>query len=215
MSINNYIKDLLNIKDKNIVIDTENIIVKKVKYIDTKFIYGKLTYNPKACPCCGHVNESFNIIKYGSKACKIKLPSISNIPTILFLKKQRFLCKEWGSTFSAKTDIVNEYSNISNDVKRKIAIDLTKISSFKSIAESNGVSPNTFFRVFKEWNKSFKKDFSYIPPTLSIDEFKSTKNVSGAIPIGHTWALFAPILLPVRLLIFFLIGDYLNYILIF
>ena len=31
MSINNYIKDLLNIKDKNIVIDTENIIVKKVK----------------------------------------------------------------------------------------------------------------------------------------------------------------------------------------
>lgn len=186
MSINNYIKDLLNIKDKNIVIDTENIIVKKVKYIDTKFIYGKLTYNPKGCPCCGHVNESFNIIKYGSKACKIKLPSISNIPTILFLKKQRFLCKECGSTFSAKTDIVSEFSNISNDVKRKIAIDLTKISSFKSIAESNNVSPNTVFRVFKEWNKSFKKDFSYIPPTLSIDEFKSTKNVSGAIPIGHT-----------------------------
>ena len=30
MSINNYIKDLLNIKDKNIVIDTENIIVKKL-----------------------------------------------------------------------------------------------------------------------------------------------------------------------------------------
>lgn len=186
MSINNYIKDLLNIKDKNLVIDTENIIVKKVKYIDTKFIYGKLTYNPKACPCCGHVNESFNIIKYGSKACKIKLPSISNIPTILFLKKQRFLCKECGSTFSAKTDIVSEFSNISNDVKRKIAIDLTKISSFKSIADSNNVSPNTVFRVFKEWNKSFKKDFSYIPPILSIDEFKSTKNVSGAIPIGHT-----------------------------
>lgn len=181
MSINNYIKDLLNIKDKNIVIDTENIIVKKVKYIDTKFIYGKLTYNPKGCPCCGHINESFNIIKYGSKACKIKLPSISNIPTILFLKKQRFLCKECGSTFSAKTHIVSEFSNISNDVKRKIAIDLTKISSFKSIAESNNVSPNTVFRVFKEWNKSFKKDFSYIPPILSIDEFKSTKNVSGAM----------------------------------
>ena len=35
MSINNYIKDLLNIKDKNLVIDAENIIVKKVKYIDT------------------------------------------------------------------------------------------------------------------------------------------------------------------------------------
>ena len=102
MSINNYIKDLLNIKDKNIVIDTENIIVKKVKYLDTKFIYGKLTYTPELCPCCGHVNESFNIIIYGSKTCKIKLPNISNIPTILFLKKQRFLCKEFGSTFSAK-----------------------------------------------------------------------------------------------------------------
>lgn len=185
MSINNYIKDSLNIKDKNIVIDTENIIVKKVKYIDTKFIYGKLTYTPEVCPCCGHVNESFNIIKYGTKTCKIKLPNISNIPTILFLKKQRFLCKECCSTFSAKTHIVNEFSNISNNIKRKIAIDLTKISSFKSIAESNGVSPNTVVRVFKEWNKSLKQDFSYLPPVLSIDEFKYTKNVLGAIPIGH------------------------------
>jgi len=96
------------------------------------------------------------------------------------------LCKECGSTFIARTHIVNEYSNISNDVKRKIAIDLTKISSFKSIVESNGVIHNTVVRVFKEWKKSFKQDFSYLPPVLSIDEFKSTKNVSGAIPIGHT-----------------------------
>ncbi len=71
MSINNYIKDLLNIKDKNIVIDTENIIVKKVKYIDTKFIYGKLTYNPKDCPCCGHVNESFNILILSNMVVKL------------------------------------------------------------------------------------------------------------------------------------------------
>ena len=181
MSINNYIKDLLNIKDKNIVIDTEKIIVKKVKYVDTRFIYGKLTYTPDTCPCCGHVNESFNIIKYGTKTCKIKLTNISNLPTILFLKKQRFLCKECGSTFSAKTEIVNEFSNISNDIKRKIALDLTNISSFKSIAESNGVSVNTVLRVFKEWSKSFKQDFSYLPPVLSIDEFKSTKSVSGAM----------------------------------
>ncbi|WP_407674881.1 transposase family protein [Peptoniphilus lacydonensis] len=47
-----------------------------------------------------------------------------------------------------------------------MALDLTKISSFKSIAESNGVSPNTVFRVFKEWNKSFKQDFSYLPPRI-------------------------------------------------
>lgn len=40
MSINNYIRDLLNIKDKNIVIDTENIIVKKVKYIDINLFMG-------------------------------------------------------------------------------------------------------------------------------------------------------------------------------
>ena len=75
----------------------------------------------------------------------------------------------------------NEFSNISNDIRNIIAVDLTKISCFKSIAESNGVSPNTIVRVFKEWNKSFKQDFSYIPPVLSIDEFKSTKNVSGAM----------------------------------
>ena len=46
MSINNYIKNLLNIKYKNIVIDTENITVNIVKYIDTKFIYGKYILLP-------------------------------------------------------------------------------------------------------------------------------------------------------------------------
>lgn len=49
MPINDYIKDLLNIKDKDTVIDTEKITIKKAKYVYTKYIYGELTYTPDGC----------------------------------------------------------------------------------------------------------------------------------------------------------------------
>lgn len=181
MSCNNYIRNLLDIKDKNIIIDTDKIMVKKVKYVDTKFIYGKLSYTPDCCPCCGSVNENYSIIKHGTKKSNIKMLSVCNSPTVLVLSKQRFLCKNCGSTFSAKTDFVDKFSSISNDVKRKVAIDLMDVSSFKSIAMNNSISVNSVIRVFKGMSNAFKPDFSYLPPVLSFDEFKSTKNVDSAM----------------------------------
>ena len=65
MSNNDYILNLLNIKDSNIFIldKIENKIIKGKKHL---IIEGILTYKPEYCPCCGIVNESFNdIIKWG------------------------------------------------------------------------------------------------------------------------------------------------------
>lgn len=77
--VKNSHRNLLNIKDKNQIIDTDNILVNKVKYVNTKFIYGNYLI-PRCLPYCGHVNNVFKIIKHGTK---IKLPNISNIKTIL------------------------------------------------------------------------------------------------------------------------------------
>lgn len=80
MSINNYILNLLNIKDENIYILTNNFQHKVIKGKNYKIIEEILTYNPNFCPKCGCINESHNdIIKWGFKRnCKVKIPKISN-----------------------------------------------------------------------------------------------------------------------------------------
>ena len=66
MSTNNYILNLLNIKDKNIHILTDKLTNTVIKGKNFQIIEALLTYNPDYCPCCGCVNESSNdIIKWG------------------------------------------------------------------------------------------------------------------------------------------------------
>ena len=62
MSINNYILNLLNIKDENIYILTNNFQNKVIKGKNYKIIEGILTYNPEFCRKCGCINKSHNDI---------------------------------------------------------------------------------------------------------------------------------------------------------
>ena len=52
MSINNYILNLLNIKDKNIYILHDKLENKIIKGKNYKMIEAILTYIPDYCPCC-------------------------------------------------------------------------------------------------------------------------------------------------------------------
>lgn len=61
MSNNDYILNLLNIKDPNICI-LHNIDEKVIKNKKYKVIEGILTYKPNSCPCCGITNNSNNDI---------------------------------------------------------------------------------------------------------------------------------------------------------
>ena len=115
MSTNNYILNLLNIKDENIHIITE-CKGKMIKGKNYKIIEGILTYTPEYCPCCGVVNQSTNdIIKWGFiKNCIVKIPKQGNCLTRLILHKQRFFCKHCNNTFIAETNLVDRNKNISN-----------------------------------------------------------------------------------------------------
>lgn len=132
MSVNNYILDLLNIKDENIFIKQE-IKNKVIKGRNYKVIEGFLSYTPEYCPCCGVVNESYDdIIKWGyRKNCKIKIPKISNCFSLLILHKQRFYCKNCNNTFIAETNLVNRNKNISNNTEYQIDQELMKKQSEK------------------------------------------------------------------------------------
>lgn len=179
MSITNYIIKLLGIKDKNIAFTEEQKEVRIKDVLYTK-LFAKLTYEPSCCQACGIVNEK-SIIRYGFKTSVIKLLPTSGNPCLLSLKKQRFLCKECGQTFSANTSVVDRNCYISNMVKQHILVDLTKKISEKDIASTNFVSHSTVSRCIDQDFKSFSPDLNSLPENLCFDEFKSTRDARGAM----------------------------------
>ena len=180
MSINNYILNLLNIKDKNIHIITEckEIIIKGKNY---KIIEGILTYTPKYCPCCGTINESTNdIIKWGfRKNCIVKIPKQGNCLTRLILHKQRFFCKHCHNTFIAETNLVNKHKNISNNTNLQIKLELMEKQSEKDIAKRMDVSVSVVDRILNEISSHTVLRHPSLPKSMNWDEFKATKDTKG------------------------------------
>lgn len=180
MSINNYILNLLNIKDENVYIVKE-IKEKMIKNRKYKIIEGFLSYKPEYCPHCGVVNESSDdIIKWGyRKNCKIRIPKQNNCPTRLILHKQRFYCKHCNNTFIAETSLVNRNKNISNNTELQIVEELTHKQSEKDISERTDVSSSKVDRKISEISSHTVLRHSALPTSMNWDEFKATKDTKG------------------------------------
>ena len=180
MSNNDYILNLLNIKDPNIYIlnNIQEKIIKNKKY---KVIEGVLTYNPSHCPCCGTINESTDdIIKWGfRKNCKIKIPKISNQLSLLILHKQRFFCKHCENTFIAETNIVDRNKNISNNTELQINLELMTKQSEKDIAKRLDVSVSKIDRKLNEISSHTVLRHECLPTSMNWDEFKATNDTKG------------------------------------
>ena len=181
MSTNDYILNLLNIKDKNITILSNKIESKVIKGRNYMIIEGILTYKPDFCPICGCVNESHNdIIKWGfRKNCKIKIPKISNCYSMLILHKQRFYCKNCHNTFIATTNLIDKNKNISNNTELQINIELMEKQSEKDIAKRLDVSVSKIDRKLNEISSHTVLRHSHLPKSMNWDEFKATKDTKG------------------------------------
>lgn len=181
MSHNNYILNLLNIKDKNVFILTNSIQEKVIKEKKHKIIEGILTYIPECCPNCGCINESSDdIIKWGFKRnCKVKIPNISNCKSLLILHKQRFYCKHCHNTFIAETTLVDRNKNISNNTELQIRIELMKKQSEKDIAERTNVSSSKVNRILDDISSKTVLRHPILPESMNWDEFKATKDTKG------------------------------------
>lgn len=181
MSHNNYILNLLNIKDKNVFILANSIQERIIKGKKHKIIEGILTYIPEFCPNCGCINESTNdIIKWGfKKNCKVKIPNISNCKSLLILHKQRFYCKNCHNTFIAETTLVDRNKNISNNTELQIRIELMKKQSEKDIAERTNVSSSKVNRILDDISSKTILRHPVLPESMNWDEFKATKDTKG------------------------------------
>lgn len=180
MSNQNYIINILNLKEKNIIFKENFYYETKINNITHKVFEGFLSYQPDFYPKCGVVFDNL-FEKHGFINSNIKLPDVSGFKTILKLHKQRYLCKHCNKTFTLSTNIVNYGCFISNNTKHKIASDLTKKRSEKDIALDNNVSPNTVERIMDSYYETQKLYKHYLPKVLSFDEFKSVKSADGAM----------------------------------
>ena len=180
MSNQNYIIEMLELKDNNINFYENCYYKKEIKGITHKIFEGYLTYQPEYCDKCGILfDEHFE--KHGFITSNIKIPDVSGYKTILKLHKQRYLCKHCNKAFTLKTNIVDYGCFISKNTKWKIAKDLKEKRSEKDIAIANNVSPNTVERVMDSYYNTNKLYKNYLPEVLSFDEFKSVKSADGAM----------------------------------
>ena len=181
MSTNNYILNLLNIKDENIHILSNKIESKVIKGKNYMIIEAILTYNPSYCPLCGCANNSHNdIIKWGfRKNCKIKIPKISNCYSMLILHKQRFYCKNCNNTFIAQTSIIDKNKNISNNTELQITMELMEKQSEKDIAKRLDVSVSKINRKLNQISSHTVLRHATLPHSMNWDEFKATKDTKG------------------------------------
>ena len=107
MSITHSILSALNLKDPHLHFSEDCVSSQSIRGVDSLVFSGSLSYDPpSSCPLCGSSNPGSAIIKHGTKSSLITLPSVSRRPAYLRLKKQRFLCKHCGHTFTASTSIV-------------------------------------------------------------------------------------------------------------
>lgn len=179
MSHQQFTKKILGIEDPNITLEEEwqEVTRNKVKHL---CIRATLTASPSYCPCCGQT-EPKKITRYGFAPSKVLLPHTAQQPVLLLLNKQRFYCKECGSTFQAETNLVSSFCNISNPLRAKIYLELTQKKSEKQIAYDNAVSANTITRYVDTNFEHFEPDYNSLPAHLCFDEFKSTKRCEGAM----------------------------------
>ena len=180
MSHSNYTRNILNIKDENIIFNEDCLTIKKINGVYTKIFHGKLTYTPTVCPNCGCIYEQNpdTIIKYGFKnSCKIKMDKVANFNVLLLLDKQRFFCKYCNSTFIAETPLVDFHKQISNNVKLSVTLELMDKGSEKDIAKRNNISSPSVNRILDSiTDDKFIKNNGHLPEVMGIDEFKATSD---------------------------------------
>lgn len=174
MSLSNSIKKMLNIKENNFkILSIEDV---NIKNIVTKQISAILSKKKANCPHC----SSKKTVKNGFKIVKIKMLKAFGYDTVLKVAKQRYICKDCNKSFMLNLDIVEPCANISKNIKLAIVLELKKSKSLKDIAEQFSVSQSTVRKIFEDL-PSFKNNYNYLPEVLCFDEFKSTKDINGAM----------------------------------
>ncbi|WP_148881456.1 ISL3 family transposase [Streptococcus sp. Marseille-P7376] len=159
----NFITNLLEIKDKNII---------TLDYKDSgthKEILAKLDYPAPKCPHCQGKMAKYDF----QKESKIPYLECAGYKTLIRLRKRRFRCQDCGKVAVAETSLVKKNHQIATIVNQKIAQKLIDKVPMTAIAENLAVSTSTVIRKLKEFK--FKTDLNWLPEHMSWDEYSFKK----------------------------------------
>ncbi len=177
MSLSNFIKTILNIQDNNISFPEEDYchVIQKGNYL-IKLFKGFLKDNCCVCPHC----NSKNIVKNGSRERNIKFIPFQNYNIELNLTVQRHICKDCKKSFSPSTNIVEDNSNISNNLKYTIAHELQENISLTSIANKYKLSTKDKVDYLLEKSSELDVNFNIYQDILQAikhNNFKRFENI--------------------------------------
>ena len=142
----------------------------------TSFIFkGILSYHPTHCEHCGTLFDS-KFKKHGFKTSRLVIPRVSLHDTYLDLRKQRYFCGHYHSTFTLKTSILEKNCYISYNTKHAIALEAQNKISECDIARRHQVSHSTVNSIIHRSYECQSLNFNYLPENLCFDEFKSVKS---------------------------------------
>lgn len=169
----NDIKKMLGIEEK----DLEILNVEKNK--EGVVIFALFSPTSKACQACGSTpvdsERKHVVVKNGTKTSTIRFNSFNEIPTIMKLKKQKYVCRNCQTYTTATPSFVKENCFISEHVKFKILSLLKEKVSCTFMAKFCGVSITTVLRLLRSLEPYLPTIHSKadLPNVLMVDEFRS------------------------------------------
>ena len=173
----NFIKDLLNLKEDNVIF-SNGTIVKDCFYIDLE-----LERINHKCPKCSSITNKV----HDYRTRKIKHGNINGYKGIVYYKRRRYVCNKCKCRFPENNTFVDRFAKISNLTNSLIINDYIKLNNYKQIALENNVSSST---VMRRIEKHVSPVYHGLPEVLSFDEFKKTNDGRGkyafciADPVG-------------------------------
>lgn len=163
------VKELLNIKDKNI--DVVSVMKEERRGQQINVVTLKSNKRKYKCPECDRFTSSVNDVL---KPVRIRHLKVVEIKSELYIIKRRFICHKCDKKFVESLNINSYNSYLSNDLKMKIRKDLLVYNySIKSIADENGVSSATVRRELEEAMNGYPEYLRTLPEVISLDEFKA------------------------------------------
>jgi transposase len=153
---NNYIKDLLNLKEVNI---------KKINNLKDKVeFYIELPTSEQTCPHCGA--KTTKIHDYYSHTIK-DIP-LQFKPTYLIYNKRRYECKCCGKKFYETNSIVSKFKRRTNRLTGYVVNELRNLTSQSDVSKRSNISTSIISKMLPYLAVSTSK----LPRVLCIDEFK-------------------------------------------
>lgn len=140
--------------------------VKEIENLDSAFLlHLQFSSSISCCPYCH--SHKLHIKDYRNQ--KILLSHWDLSPVFALIHKRRYICTSCHKTFYEPIPGIGRYQRRSNTLINKVLYACSKLMSFKTVAEMNGVSVSTVIRYFDRL--TFQRPL-HLPEVLSLDEFR-------------------------------------------